>query len=485
METAEWKFVLVNSRDLSAIGDLYEARGKTLNVGLNKPGSCSFSYPFSGQLASSINPIKAGVIAYRKGSTGQFEAIWSGYVTEVIDDATTESMQVSCVGWFERLNKRLAKQQVLYTSQYDKDIIFGTGLSSAAGTTTCPSGILPLANLRQINPTGPQVISETLASGVVLTPKKAVGEPVASGDTIFERTTPSGTAIKSTVNGFVISIDGTKDAPKTYVPSGTYTLGVIGHYYSIPSGSYPSGVGAYPLPLVNGSSPNTITWIEPGQYYSSGVGAGLSSSVTPSQKNFKIEQDQSFGEAITSITAQENGPDIDVHPISRKLNVYAKKGDDKSNIFFGFGWGPENVKQFSKNIQTSEIANNLIGRSNGISPVLVATDSNSLSEYGLFEDVLNLNQTAASSDTLRYYTAAEYIFRSGPLVSYSITPYPYTINSSVPEPFVDYNIGDKVQFRAIKSPRINESGAFRVFGISISIDDDGNETIGELQIYYG
>jgi len=482
METAEWKFVLVNSKDLSAIGDLYEATGKTLNVGLNKPGSCSFTYPFTASLASDITPIKSGVIAYRKGSTGEFEPIWSGYVSEISDDAATESMQVSCVGWFERLNKRVAKQEVLYTSQYDKDIILGTGLTSVAGTTTCPSGIIHLANLREINPTGPQVISETLASGSVLTPQKAVGEPVASGDTIFTRA--SGSDIKSTVTGFVISVDGVKGAPKTYTPSGTYTLGIIGHYYSIPSGSYPSGVGAYPLPLVNGSSPNTITWIEPGQYFASGVGAGLGTSVTPAQKNFKIEQDQSFGEAITSLTAQENGPDIDVHPISRKLNVYAKKGDNKTDVYFGFGWGPDNLRAFSKNTQTSEIANNLIGRSNGISPVLVATDGESLSEYGLFEGILNLNQNAASSDTLGYYTAAEYIFKSRPFISYSVTPYPYTINSSVPEPFVDYNIGDQVQFRAIKEPRIDESGAFRIFGMNVSIDEEGNENIGELQIYY-
>lgn len=487
MNTPKWKFLLVNSADLSDIyGELYEARSKSLNVGLNKPGSCSFTYPFSGHLAELIEPISVGVVVQRKGSSGQYVTIWSGYINEVTDDAAEETTQVSCVGWFERLNKRIAKQQVLYTSQYDKDIIFGSSLTTPSSATgpTCPSGLMQLSNLREINPSGPQVITETLTSGAKLMPKFSAGDAIASGQTVFQRTSPSGSDIKASISGFVISIDGTKDAETTYTPSGTYTLAIIGHYYSIPSGSYPSGVGAYPLPLVNGSNPAKITWIEEGNYYPSGAGAGLGTNITPVRKNFKIEEDQSFGEAITNITEQENGPDIYVDPETRKLHVYAKKGDNKTDVYFGFNWGPENVKQFAKTTQTENLANNLIGRSTGITPVLVATDASSLSKYGVFEDVINLNQNASTSNTLQYYTAAEYFFRSQPFVSYSITPYPYTIGSSVPEPFVDYNIGDQVKFRAFKSPRIDENGTFRIFGINVSIDEEGNETIGELQIYY-
>lgn len=414
MSVPDWKFILVESKDLdNAIGELYEARNKSLSVGLNKPGSCSFSYPFTGELAADIQPISTGVMAYRRGSTNQFELIWSGYVNEINIDANEETLQVSCVGWFERLNKRISKQDVLYAGQYDNDIIFGTNLktpstpSATSGATNCASGILRLANL-----------TASTASGT---------------------TTSSG--------------------------------------YTIPSG--------VTIPVISGSNPATPTLLQPGSWASG-------TTITPSggrvQKNFKIEKDQSFGEAIINITEQENGPDIYVDPKTRALNVYQKKGEKKTGLYFSYGWGAENIQSFSKSITTDQLANHLIGRANGVSPVLVNSDSASLNAYGLFESVVNLNMNVPNQDTLNYYTAAEYLFTSKPLISYSITPFPYTLRSSVPEPFVDYNIGDQIGLRVLAEPIIDIGGAseetFRVFGINVSIGDDGNETVGELQIYY-
>lgn len=412
MAVAQWKFILVNSKDLSSIGELDQARDKSLNLGLNKSGSASFTYSYSGRLATSLEVISTGIIAYRYNSKTQiYDPIWSGYINELNEDAEAETISVSCVGWFERLNKRIAKQEVMYTSQYDSDIILGTGLTTPSSTTgtTCPSGIMHVANLT----------------------KTATG-------------------------------------------------------YVIPSGSYPAG--AYPLPVVSGSVPNTPTLITPGIYDTS---TDLSASAL-TRKTIKVEQDQSFGEVIVNLTEQENGPDINVDLVAsgtqlvRTLNVYLKKGNKKSNVYFGYNWGPSNIKSFSKQIDTNNFANNLIGRAQGVAPVMLATDSESLNKYGLFEDVVNLTQNAPNQNVLQYFTAAEYLFTSRPLVSYSITPYPFTVGSSVPEPFVDYLIGDQVNFVANKPPRILpsvDSGQFRVFGMSISIDNDGNETIGELQIY--
>jgi hypothetical protein len=414
MAVPDWKFILVESKDLdNAIGELYEARSKNINVGLNKPGSCSFTYPFSGTLAEDIQPISTAVMAYRRGSTGLYKLIWSGYVNEVNSDAVTEEMQISCVGWFERLNKRISKQDVLYSSQYDNDIIFGTGLvtpstpSASSGATNTASGILRLANL-----------TSSTASGT---------------------TTSSG--------------------------------------YSIPS--------SVTIPIVSGSDPNTPTLIQPGIYTS---GTTITPSATAVRKNFKIEKDQSFGEAIISLTEQENGPDIDIHPQTRSLNVYRKKGERRTGLYFSYGWGAENIQSFSKLITTDQLANHLIGRANGVSPVLLNNNTTSLNSYGLFESVVNLNMNVPNQDTLNYYTAAEYLFTSTPLVSYSITPFPYTIGSSVPEPFEDYDIGDQLNLRVVAKPIIDigadSEETFRVFGINVSIEDNGNETIGELQIYY-
>jgi hypothetical protein len=53
----------------------------------------------------------------------------------------------------------------------------------------------------------------------------------------------------------------------------------------------------------------------------------------------------------------------------------------------------------------------------------------------------------------------------------------------LPEPFTDYDIGDIVKFRAVRAPRVNINGSFRIFGLSISVTDDGNENIDSLSVY--
>ena len=118
-----WKFILVNSKDLSEIGELHEARGKNLNLALNTSGSASFSYSFEGVLAEDIQVISTGIMAYRRGSDDTYQLIWSGYINEINEDVNNAVMSVSVVGWFERLNKRIARQDVLYKSQYDYNII--------------------------------------------------------------------------------------------------------------------------------------------------------------------------------------------------------------------------------------------------------------------------------------------------------------------------------------------------------------------------
>ena len=360
---------------------------------------------FEGNLAADIQPISTGVMAYRKGSTDSYKLVWSGYINEIAEDVTNATMTVSAVGWFERLNKRIARQDILYRSQYDKDIIIGSSLSTPSGGIA--SGIMQIAN-------------------------------------------------------------------KTVTASG----------YTIASGT---------IPVVSGSNPYTPTWLDAGTYYD-GMRSPIATASGPAKQDISIEQDSSFGEAIMTLINQENGCDIEVDPANRQLNVYGKKGSVKSDVWFGFNWGPENIASFSNQISTADIANYLVGRATGITAQVVYNKySYSVENYGIFEDSLNinLNSTSDAAQKLAYYTAAEYFFRSGPEFSYSdspfstysITPYPYTIGSSVPEPFEAYNIGDIVKFRAVREPRVDVEGSFRVFGMSVSISNDGNESIGDLRMY--
>ena len=60
-----WKYILVNSNDLSHIGELSQSRDKKLEVLLGKPGSASFTYPMDSEYAELIHPFKTGIKAMR------------------------------------------------------------------------------------------------------------------------------------------------------------------------------------------------------------------------------------------------------------------------------------------------------------------------------------------------------------------------------------------------------------------------------------
>ena len=101
---------------------------------------------------------------------------------------------------------------------------------------------------------------------------------------------------------------------------------------------------------------------------------------------------------------------------------------------------------------------------------------------GIVEEVANLSD-AKNSDILQYYAAGEVAVRSSPRKTYSITPFPYFTNGRVPEPFVDYDIGDIVTLSAKWGKRINIEGEpLRVFGMSFNIDEEGNERPGPLEL---
>ena len=66
-----------------------------------------------------------------------------------------------------------------------------------------------------------------------------------------------------------------------------------------------------------------------------------------------------------------------------------------------------------------------------------------------------------------------------------MTPFNWFPESSVPEPFVEYDLGDQVRFVAKHAARVNVNQQVRIFGISVSIDEEGNEKMGQVQLYPG
>ena len=104
--------------------------------------------------------------------------------------------------------------------------------------------------------------------------------------------------------------------------------------------------------------------------------------------------------------------------------------------------------------------------------------------YGPFEEVYALSDVT-SQDILWSYAGAEVLLKKDPRQLHIITPGQWTEDNSVPEPFVDYDIGDQVAFTAKSLPRVSIAQQVRIFGISVSVDEEENEKLGQMQLYPG
>jgi hypothetical protein len=132
--------VLCRSYDLKPYGELKDAHDRRLSVALNTPGNASFTMRMDAELSEYVWPVESGIIAYRIGSTGP-QVIWSGYVNAIDENWENGTMQVSCVGWMNRLSKRLLHAKYQYTNLDAAQIMFqlfiaAGGAVYSAGTTS-------------------------------------------------------------------------------------------------------------------------------------------------------------------------------------------------------------------------------------------------------------------------------------------------------------------------------------------------------------
>ena len=373
-----WKFILVNSNDLSHIGELSAASSKKLEFVLNKPGAAGFTYPMNAEYASLIQPFKTGIKAMRYNrATKLWECHWSGYVMPIDETVEANRMTVSCVGWLNRLAKRLIRREMLFNSIDDGEIV--RQLLAEVNLATAPDG--------------------------------------------------------------------------------------------------------YNVPTPAGSTPNTPTWLSwGGTQPNEGVGGATAYVTTP--RNKTVAQYTSVLSVIEELNNIENGGDIVVDPLTRAVTWHRRYRRVNDNAVFGFQWGPQNARAFSRNIETdSQINYIVVNGAPGTTPQYM-DDKPQQSEIGLLEENVALSDVKDNT-VLLAYAGAEIIVRSNGHITYGITPFPVSEHerTTVVEPFIDFRLGDQCRLTAVHPPRVNIRGqAIRLFGFSIDIDDNGLSTLGPLQV---
>jgi hypothetical protein len=398
----KWRFNLRQSKDLSLIGELTGASGKSLTLAHNTPGSANWDYPMSAEWSSYIQPINTCISAERynwretlkrnlAGTPGQvWDWIWSGFVLPIDEDWTNDTMKVGCVGWAQRLAMRQLKRDKSWPTSDDGPIF---------------KDLLDEMNLA----------------------------------------------------------------------------------------AFPD-ISAYPVPLVDGSlNQNTRTWMDwGGMVPNEGVGGATGYqprtpiSLTKTKNQFVLP-------IFSELSGYENGADWSLDPQTRLLYVHRKHctshdGINAPAVIVAFKWGPNNLAQFSRNIAADQKANYVLVT--GATGVQAGYKDNQPDQAinGLIESLTQWTD-ATNNSVLKAEAAAQIIMRQYGKITYGITPFVYAGDigappTSVPEPFVDYNpVGDQFLLKASHPVRGDiPMGVVRSFGVTVTIDEENNEQIGQLQV---
>lgn len=213
---------------------------------------------------------------------------------------------------------------------------------------------------------------------------------------------------------------------------------------------------------------------------------------------------QKIGPAIEELSQIEAGFDFEVALVPttvnggatllRQLNIYYNTvkgtikglGSDKVDVLFAHRFGPNNLRSVRESHDSSKLANRINGRAPGKSARV--HDLTSISLRNMFEDTVNISDANTADNVVLYYAGAELAFRLAPFKIYNISPFPWDGDSTsarIPRYLIDYIIGDVVYLVANNGAmQIGMGGTaqpIRIFGLSISIDMEGNERVESLQ----
>lgn len=503
-----WKFMLVESSNMAPVGWIKNAREKKISLELNKAGSISFTLRITDAMAYNIigNEIVMAVVAYCDNSDGIPTARWSGPIWTTTMVVPNDTIAVNCVGWFELLNYRELRTKAIFDNLDAGEI--ATRIINDANHTTyltnllanwsfeadaygyTDSGFSSLSRTNIWSTTGgySEYISnttgtDTLDSGFIeidpntnyyasldINVVSILSSQSIRLDILWY---DSSEVLLSTTNGSTTTSSGEQTINVSGVSPGSAAYAVFRFRCQTSSGTTEIYIDTaiFTLGSESGVTPTPIT-----------IG-----DVTPSQnRDITYDQGTKHGSAIETLVNMEAGFDWHIDPLTREFSVFYEnikgtiygRGTNNTSVEFAYGWGSKNVAQLDISTNSSVMANRINAK--GKYTTGVAYDTDSVMSYGLFEDTLTLSDVS-DADILVAYAGAETAYRLQPFKTYTFTPFPYDGSKRIPRVFDDYDIGDIVYLTAKYGAMSVERQAVRVFGVSIDIDNEGNEKIGEIK----
>jgi hypothetical protein len=249
--------------------------------------------------------------------------------------------------------------------------------------------------------------------------------------------------------------------------------------------AYPD-VSAYPVPTVAGSSPATPTWMSWGGMVPNEGPGGTTAYRARSPITITKTKNQFVLPIYDELSNIEDGADWWVDPYTRLLYIYRKRCTVR-NVVVAFKWGPNNLGAFTRNIAADQKANYALVTGSGGLAAMADNQPDQL-QNGLIETMTSWTDCNQQS-VLLAEAGAQIVMRANGKITYGVTPFYYAGDigappTAVPEPFIDYDpIGDEFKLTAISEKRGNIIlQTVRSFGVTVSIDEENNGTLGQLQV---
>lgn len=218
-----------------------------------------------------------------------------------------------------------------------------------------------------------------------------------------------------------------------------------------------------------------------------GVNTGAYTLTSGSSITYKAGPYVNLMTAVTELGAALDGFDWLMRPIDNWVNgalagskvagfqAQTLIGSTRPTVVFEYGPGTRsNVLAYNITTTRDQQADVVYYASS--SDVVTGTNATAQTAWGLLEDVVQGEITDA---TMRQKVVNEHVtVRGTPRTLVSMTPHidPGALGR-VPEPFVEYDVGDTITFRAINQKIVRFSGALRVYGITATVENTGFERI--------
>lgn len=259
---------------------------------------------------------------------------------------------------------------------------------------------------------------------------------------------------------------------------------ILMHRYIIPNVSVPTytnqGEGSIALALLAYANAQQSTWITAG------------SNNTTTLRTLATEAWQSIGEEIINLSDMEDGFDMKVDPITRELDIFewSTSYSDRVNIPFAFNAGVDNISKVKVDTKGGDMRNDVyaVGADNLVSHAV--STSGSKTDNNMLQGIIQATEIS-NSDALGAIAESEIALKDYPPLEFEIELKP-TGQGNPYSIFEDYNIGDKIYIQIRKTltafngslENIEISGNARIFGASISIDENSTERINSLKTTY-